>query len=84
MLLSLFPGGDSMPADVLGITELAALLDCPRMTVYRVITQDMTDATRPPKHGGAYIIDGERVQEFRDLVLDRQARAPWAKVKGGA
>lgn len=72
-----------MPADVIGITELAALLNCPRTTVWRVITEDMAEDARPVKHGGAYMIDGERVQEFRQLVLDRQTRAPWAHVKGG-
>ena len=72
-----------MPADVLGIKELAALLDCSTRTIHRVIAQDLSEDARPPKHSGAYIIDGERVQEFRQLVLDRQSRAPWANVKGG-
>lgn len=70
--------------DVYGISELAEMLGCPRKTIYRVIMEDLSDGERPPKHGGAYIIGVERVAEFRQLVLDRQSRAPWAKVKGGA
>jgi len=73
-----------MPADVLGIKEMAALCKCSPATVWRVIVEDMPESARPRKHSGAYIIDGERVPEFRQLVLDRQSRAPWANVKGDA
>lgn len=69
--------------EVYGIDELAALISCSRQTVYRVIKQDLCGVDRPKKHGGAYIIGGERVEEFRELILRRQSRAPWAKTKEG-